>query len=134
MIKANEMRLGNLILQKAGAKISKVPFGFVHFELLAKDGGKNLYPVVLNAQILEGCGFEENKKYALLPNAREFRLALPVSGSGANELLGYIKTNGECFGRASVNGIPASVNFFHLHALQNLYFSLTGHELAISSK
>ena len=134
MIKVNEIRLGNLILQKAGAKISRVPFGFVHFEMVDKEEGKDLYPVVLNAQLLTQCGFEENKKYALLPNAREFRLALAVSGSGTNELLGYIKTNGECFGRASVNGVPASVNFFHLHQLQNLYFSLTGLELTISNK
>ena len=131
MIKAEELRLGNFILQKAMGKISMVKCTFAHFDLLAKDGGKDFYPVVLKAELLEKCGFIENKDYPLLPQAREFILALPVIGSNKNELFAYIKNNQECFGRATVNGLPASNNFYHLHQLQNVYFALTGTELAV---
>jgi hypothetical protein len=131
MINATELRMGNYILQKVAAKISVVPCSFLHFNLLEKGGAADLYPVVLKPEIFEKCGFKENKDYPLLPQAREFKLVLPVNGSGANEILGYVKNNGECFGRAVANGTPISNNFFNLHALQNLYFALTGTELNV---
>ncbi len=81
---------------------------------------------------MEKCGFEENKEYALLPEAREFLLTLPVIGNNKNEICVYIKNNGECFGRAAVNGMPVSNNFFHLHQLQNLFNALTGKELEVN--
>lgn len=102
---------------------------FEHFDLLAKGEAKMLYPVILKAELLEKWGFRENKDYPLAPGAREFILTLPVIGSNKNEVFAYVKSNGECFGRASVNGLPASNNFYHLHQLQNLYFALTGEEL-----
>ena len=58
-------------------------------------------------------------------------LVLPVIGSHHNEIRAYIKNNKECFGRAVVDTIPVSNNFYYLHQLQNLYFSLTGKELAV---
>jgi hypothetical protein len=67
----------------------------------------------------------------LLPEARQFILVVPVIGSNKNEIHAFIKNNKECFGRATVNGLPASNNFYHLHQLQNLYFSMTGLELSI---
>ena len=88
-----------------------------------------MFPVVLSAPILEKCGFAENKKYALLPESREFVLVIPVMGSGEIEIRAYIKNNKECFGRAMLNTVPVSNNFYHLHQLQNLYFTLTGNEL-----
>jgi hypothetical protein len=131
MIKASELRIGNHIMQKVGTRISVVTCSYLHFDLLQQGGEADLYPVLLKPEILIRCGFEENKKYALLPQAREFKRAMPVSGSGSNELLGYVKTNGECFGRAVLNGVPISNNFHHLHTLQNLYFALTGTELEV---
>jgi hypothetical protein len=131
MIKASELRIGNYIMQKVGTKISVVPCSYLHFELLQQGGEGDLYPVLLKPELFVRCGFEENKKYALLPQAREFKQVMPVSGSGANELLGYVKNNGECFARAVLNGVPISNNLHHLHALQNLYFALTGTELEV---
>ena len=131
MIHASEFRLGNYILHKLNGKISMVPCSFSHFELLHKGDVASFYPVVLKAELLEKCGFIENKNYPLLPQAREFILVLPVIGSSKNELYGYVKNNGECFVRATVNGSVASNNFFHLHQLQNLFFTLTGKELEI---
>jgi hypothetical protein len=81
---------------------------------------------------LESAGFLENKDYPLSPQAREFKLQLPVIGNNKNEILAYIKNNKECFARAMVNGLPVSNNIFHVHQLQNLYYALTGEELKVS--
>ena len=102
-----------------------------HLDILLNGDAKHIYPVVLKAELLEKCGFVENKEYALYPEAREFKLVLGVNGGEKNELYGYIKNNGECFGRAMVNGAIASNNFFRLHQLQNLFFALTGQELPV---
>ena len=52
-------------MHKTGVRILTVVCNFQHFELMAKDGGKDLFPVVLSPTILEKSGFVENKKYAL---------------------------------------------------------------------
>lgn len=129
MINLHELRFGNRILQKTGTKISPVSFGMQHVELLSKGEGGSLYPVVLKPEILERCGFTENKQYPLLPEAREFTLILPVQGGNQNLLHVYNKSNGECFGRAMVNGLVASNNFFYLHQMQNIFYALTAKEL-----
>ncbi|HEU4633848.1 MAG TPA: hypothetical protein VFS22_07685 [Flavisolibacter sp.] len=131
MINANELRLGNYLMQKVFTRIITTPCTYQHFELLNKGESKDLFPLVLKAELLEKCGFIENKNYPLLPSAREFRLVLPVIGSNQNEIFAYIKNNKECFARATANGLPVSNNIYHLHQLQNLYFSLTGEEITI---
>lgn len=95
--------------------------------------GKEIYPVVLKAEILQKCGFTENEKYPLLPDAREFILVLPVIGNNNNEIRAYIKNNKECFARAVVNNLPVSNNVYHLHQLQNLYYALTNEELNVTA-
>lgn len=132
MVKSNEFRLGNYLLHKTGVRILTVPCTFQHFELMAKDGGKDLFPLVLSPKGLEGCGFVENKKYALLPESREFVLVLPVMGGGDVSIKAYVKNNKECFARAMMNNVPVSNNVHHLHQLQNLYFSFTGAELDVT--
>ena len=129
MINVSELRLGNYLLQKVNNRITTVKCAYSHFELISREGAKDLYPIVLNAELLEQCGFKENREYALLPSAREFHLVIPVPGSSSNTMQAYIKSNKECFGRASVNGLPASANFFYLHQLQNLYFFISGREM-----
>jgi hypothetical protein len=131
MINAGELRLGNLLLHKYNGKISMVTCGYSHFELLGKGDTASFFPVLLKPELLSKCGFTENKDYPLAPQSREFILVLPVIGSNKNEIYGYVKNNGECFVRATVNGAIACNNFFHLHQLQNLYFSMTGQELEI---
>ena len=131
MINASELRLGNYLMQKVATRIITTSCTYQHFELLSKGESKDLFPVVLKAELLEKCGFIENKDYPLLPSAREFKLVLPVIGNHQNEICAYIKNNKECFGRATLNGLPVSNNFYHLHQLQNLYFALIGEELNI---
>ncbi len=129
MINLQELRPGNQVLMKNGPRIVMTSFTTAHFAVAANGGAKDIFPVVLKAELLEQCGFAENKDYPLLPEAREFVLVLPIAGSHKNELRAYIKNNKECFGRAALDGFPASNNFYHLHQLQNLYFALTGQEL-----
>jgi hypothetical protein len=131
MIKTQEFRLGNYLMHKTGVRILTVRFTLEHFALMANGGEKDFFPVVLAAPILEKCGFAENKKYALLPDSREFIRVVPVMGSGEIELRAYVKNNKECFGRVMMSGIPVSNNFFHLHQLQNVYHALTGQELEL---
>lgn len=131
MINFNELRLGNYVLQKINTRIVPARCTFHHFELMQNGNDKDIYPVSLKAELLEKAGFSENKDYPLLPDAREFILVLPVIGSNKNEVRAYIKNNKECFGRAVVNGLPVSNNFYHLHQLQNLYFALTNEELEV---
>jgi hypothetical protein len=131
MIDANELRLGNYIMQKVNTRITTTRCSLQHFELVAKGQDKDMFPIILKVNILEGAGFLENKDYPLSPQAREFKLQLPVIGNNKNEILAYIKNNKECFARATVNGLPVSNNIFHLHQLQNLYHALTGEELSI---
>ena len=131
MINANELRLGNYLMQKMQTKIVTTRCTHQHFEMASKGETKDLYPVVLKAELLEKSGFTENKDYPLLPDAREFRMVLAIPGSNKNEICAYIKNNKECFGRATVNNLPVSHNFYYLHQLQNLYFALTGEELRI---
>ncbi len=103
----------------------------VHFNALFDGDTRNIFPVILKPDVLEKCGFEENKEYPLYPEAREFKLLLAVSGGGKNEICCYVKSNGECFGRALVNSAVASNNFYKLHQLQNLVYALSGTELVI---
>jgi len=134
MINIGEFRIGNFLLQKDLGRIQMKPCTYQHFELAATGGAKDLFPVLLKAELLESCGFTENKDYALLPEAREFILVVPVMGNALTEIRAYIKNNKECFARAMVNNFPASNNIYQLHQLQNLVFSLTGAELAIKLK
>jgi hypothetical protein len=132
MINENELRLGNYVLQKVNTRIIPVKCTYQHFELLENGNAKDIFPVSLKSEILEKCGFSENKNYPLLPDAREFILVLPVIGNASNEIRAYIKNNKECFGRATLNNLPVSNNFYFLHQLQNLYFVLTTKELDVS--
>ena len=132
MINPNELRLGNYLLQKIINKIVIIKCTPQHIDLLFKEEGKDFYPVVLKADLLEKSGFTENKNYPLLPDAREFILILPVIGNSENEIRAYIKNNKECFGRAMVKGLVVSNNFYHLHQLQNLYYALTGEDLKVN--
>jgi len=129
MIYPAELRLGNYVLYKSSGRITITALAFQHFEALGKGEIASFFPVVLKPELFLKCGFIENPDYPLLPQAREFKLALPVQGENKNEIVGYSKSNNECFARAIVNGAVASNNLHHLHQLQNLYFALVGTEL-----
>lgn len=131
MIVASELRLGNYILHKSGVRIVTVQTNFQHFELLSKGLAKDMFPIALKHDILQKCGFIENKKYYLLPDAREYILTLPVMGNNKNEIYAYINSNKESYARATVNDLVISNNFYYVHQLQNVYYVLTGKEMEL---
>ena len=133
MVNPNEFRPGNFLMQKVDRRIITVACSLLHFDLMAREN-KDFYPVVLKAELLEKSGFVENKTYPLLPAAREFKLVLPVKGSHKSEIHAYIKSNGECFAKAMLDDKAASNPVYHLHQVQNLYYALTGEELAVQLK
>jgi hypothetical protein len=131
MVNPSELRIGNQVLLKSNNRINRVACTFQHFAKMEGEGIKDFFPVVFKPELLEKIGFSENMKYPLRPDAREFRLLLPVMGPHTNEIVVYFKSNGEAFGRLIVNSATGSNNFYHLHQLQNIYFAITGQELAI---
>jgi len=131
MIDPSELRIGNYILHKSGVRILPVRCTFQHFELFGKGLTKDAFPIALKPDILQKCGFVENKKYHLYPDAREFILTLPVMGNNKNEVYAYINSNKESYARASVNDIIISNNFYYVHQLQNLYYLLVGKEMEV---
>ena len=133
MIKVEELRVGNTVLHKASVRILPTQLTLQHFELMAKNGSKDFFSLVLKADVLVRYGFVENKSYPLLPTSREFSLPLPLPGDHKAELFAWIKSNGECFGRAMITNIVISQNFYHLHQLQNIFYSLTGQEMELKS-
>lgn len=131
MIEASELRLGNYILHKAGVRILPVKCTFQHFELMAKGMANDMFPIMLKPDILLKCGFIENKKYHLYPDAREFILTLPVMGINKNEVYAYINTNKESYARATVNDLVITSNFYNVHQLQNVYYIMVEQEMEI---
>ena len=129
MIQPSEFRWGNTVLQKKAGRIQPVACGAEQFTLIAQGQLNDLYPVVLKAELLLQNGFTENKDYALYPQAREFRRVLAVKNKARHELLGYVKSNGECLAWATTDGVPSSNAVYQLHQLQNLHHALTGSEL-----
>ncbi len=129
MIKLDEFRPGNFLLEKTGVRVLISTCNARHYSMSPSDNAKNLFPVVLNADVFSKAGFIENKDYALLPEAREFRLVLPVKTGNVTEIMGYIKNNKEAFARAQVSNQIASNPVYHLHQLQNLFYALTGEEM-----
>ncbi|RYY87825.1 MAG: hypothetical protein EOO15_10775 [Chitinophagaceae bacterium] len=129
MINKNEIRWGNTILQKKNGRILPVACEAEQLALIAQGQLGDLFPVVLKAELLLKNGFVENKDYALLPQAHEYRRVVAVKSKGHHELLAYVKSNGECLAWATTDGIQSSNHVFQLHQLQNLHFALTGTEL-----
>jgi hypothetical protein len=131
MIDPSQLRLGNYIRHKSGVRILPAKCNFQHFELLSRGITKDVFPIVLKADILKKCGFIENEKYYQLPDIREFILTLPVKGSNKNEIRAYIGNNSEPYARATVNELIITNNVYHLHQVQNLFHALTGTELDV---
>lgn len=122
-MKANELRIGNLVYYKNTKDLAKVELIHnKHFDCRDEYGSftpnGNYAPIPLSEEILLKCGFEEWEKE---------RLHIPIplgnlcftKGLNGVSLLGY------------QNKILGNV-VRELHQLQNLYFALTGQELNTS--
>jgi hypothetical protein len=150
MIKANELRIGNLVtwnpklrspnntLPPMQLQVSSILSNGIHyvfpnienrvepFEDDVVQAGINiklleeLEPIILTPEILKNIDFEE--KSGLL-TSRHFT---------TGDL--HLKFNGEYYERVSIGTLNTAVfdlPIKYFHQLQNLYFALTGHELEI---
>ena len=125
MIKANELRIGNLV------------YGFktiwqidsTDFRNYDTDTGELPYdPIPLTPEILEAFGF---KRYDIGETDEENAWILPVDQSDKNNYLSKFTLTNEmeyCF-RDDFTGRLHYVKVGSAHQLQNLYFALTGEEL-----
>jgi len=116
-MKANELRIGNWVLNKNGRpiQIMRDMFGVVPL----------LEPIQLTPEVLEKCGF--------VPNAIG-QLAIEVLGIDTHlELItiddGYCYVNLNQINEFGNSQNVAIDRIRHIHQLQNLYFALTGEEL-----
>lgn len=150
MIKANELRIGNLLswnpklispnntlppmqVEVSSIMHDRIRYVFPNIENrvepfeddVAQTGIRyklleELEPIMLTTEILENVGFKE-KSGLLTSNHYE---------KGDLQL----KFNGECFERVSVTGVHTAASGLpikYFHQLQNLHFALTGEELEI---
>lgn len=144
MIKVNELRRGNYLF-KNGEHV--IVDGYErdtsNNDLITIDGSCEAYniadfePVPLTPDILEKCGFQVNDM-EYNPYSRHMYMNV-VEGT----YLHINSSNGSCsIGHyescVHVDNGTVTTTFYiqdvsYLHQLQNLYYSLTGHELTIQS-
>lgn len=150
MIKANELRIGNLVtwnpkLTSPGNTLppmqvevfsilqDRLMYVFPNIENrvepfeddVAQAGTRyklltELEPIILTAEILEGAGFEERSGLFTSKHFEKGDLQL--------------KFNGEYFERVSITTLNTTASILpiqYFHQLQNLYFAFTGEELEI---
>jgi hypothetical protein len=153
-ITANEFRLGNWIrfVNSNGAEmnlqINVYLLGYMteaspdymqHGYGIKYEVG-SISGIPLTPEILEKCGFTK-QPYYLDPIISCYNLSLEnvMKAKDKFEMIGHVVNDpvegyeqGHCSVRFSVNGIWASDELMYLHQVQNLYFALTGTELAVN--
>ena len=151
MIKANELRIGNVVTNEEWGGFHKVQGievkdkgwelkinGFVHDMNI---NYHNIKPIPLTKEILIACGFEEPPHDTILSGmfiyiGRDRHLSVSCLGT-SNEMVFL------CHKGMATNAIAQDAICIHnydfdgslsLHQLQNLYFMLTNEELEINYK
>lgn len=132
MIKANELRIGNLVLQDGKMKsVNYIDAAFVYKFVSFKGeefNADNLYadrecdPIPLTEEILLKCGFKKS----------------PICGAYYidvdDELQIYVGTTKRIslINKLDEDEHYSIIQVHSLHQLQNLYFALTGEELTVN--
>jgi len=116
MIKANELRIGNLL-----NVINTAPIVVTADHIKAiSEGDKDYSPILLTPEWLEQCGFEKD---GAVENGHYRHNGIYLFED--DELPGLFHDI-----LAQFNGTRTEIKY--LHQLQNLYFALTGEELIIT--
>ena len=119
MIKANELRTGNWLIDICGAP-SQFSFEWQkhYFDLGLCDVFDKINPIQITPEILEKCGFE------LIPQK--------ISIYQKDKLRLWVGIGCICYLIDKNNKSHYMLDIKHLHHLQNLFFSVTGSELKIN--
>lgn len=160
MIQANELRIGNLVLDPAGrmgAVLSvsersirlKLEFSTIKIYTTHDETGVDCNPIPLTTQILEKCGFRLSE-YAHVKIAyneieridsvyvqdifnfeNKNNMHIEVISDPKTKEVRRIGVQGFNYnGMVGVINTPTDIKY--IHQLQNLYFALTGEELTIN--
>ena len=138
MIKANELRIGNLIERRSEAGVvCSIDREHVWLQFGGEWGDaegwlhESVDPIPLTPDILEKCGFEKRLEYwepfvgdakgAWYKRGDIFIVILKAD----YRVYRAVPTNGDEFGYVDGSELTS------LHQLQNLYFALTGEELEV---
>lgn len=147
MIKANELRIGNLVYWQT---FDVLPVNFINKEIVniqeikpeyfpSEDWKNRFSPIPLTEEWLLGFGFykspSSNDVFLLIGKSMTFNVFIDSDcDEKIPNTIGYIVT-------AHINNMPhcgfafyreSNVSHYHVHTLQNLYFALTGEELVYS--
>lgn len=113
MINANELRIGNWILNGNDHPI-EVGYHEIKYATLHPGTQNNYEPIPLTPEILEKCGFGKQDN-----NSHQLDTDVGFCLWGRNGEINVHAYEGDEIGEAVK----------HLHQLQNLYFALTGNEI-----
>lgn len=133
MIKANELRVGNIvniiaidqnIVIKSISEVDNLAGLFTWLEKNEEyeDSLTAIEPIPLSSDVLLRCGFID-------PAGNSFGCRLEVNT--VDELCWYRQDNSLRY-QTKLDGFTRDFNIKNLHQLQNLYFALTGKELEIN--
>lgn len=132
MIQANELRIGNLILDR-GEKVLRVDW-FEREKICMKmvirgtevhpltEEVKHLHPIPLTEEMLLKCGFKKSPVFGAYYIDVDDELQIYVGTTKRISLINQLDED-EHYSIIQVDS---------LHQLQNLYFALTGEELNVS--
>lgn len=126
MIKATELRIGNLVQSKDGrlTTVNELKDDLVDCEW---SGAHYIepFPVSLTPEILKKCGFK-GMPVGKYQDDGNWHLKAPDCVVAYDD-----RWQSDNAGRVSYNGCTIWCPILYLHQLQNLYFALTGEELTV---
>jgi hypothetical protein len=125
-IKANELRIGNLVIYSNGSILFKV-IGISEFGIDIENEVEKTYieydefePIQLTEEWLLKFGFEKQMMWTYAINI-----------IGNQKLIYYLGEKGWSIGNKNYSDFS---NLKYVHQLQNIYFALTGEELTIKEQ
>ncbi len=110
MLQANELRIGNWLLEKTELETRYIQCSYTHIQDIANGADETLFPIRLTPLLLENFGFIKGE----LDVGKYFYLWWSDETEGV-----YLKHDWYILEK----------KIQYLHQLQNMYFSLTGKEL-----
>jgi hypothetical protein len=125
MIRPNELRIGNWVDGgKVYYKIQASDFVYTNFNVTK--------PIPLTPEILESAGFEREEDEILNVYSKKYLCTCPIQDSKPDHIDFKIYEDNYGNWYLYFEGAGIGNGFKYLHQLQNLYYTLTGHELTIN--
>jgi hypothetical protein len=127
MIKANELRIGNLLHDYKGMVINVSPKIFTDIE---SGGWKDAKYIPITEEWLIKFGFTKNRSVLYKEITTEQSISFSLKDTTIYAILEISSYSGQGDKYDSANMV---INCNYVHQLQNLYFALTGEELILKT-